>query len=132
MKLRYIAGLLFFLAACSSPDGEGGIGPQVKQETNDVLHIDFQTGFFQDTIILYHGREKVYESILTSSEGTALTDKFIMPKSELRDTLYFQVVQQGRVLKGHIPPNADQYVGFYLTAGTAVNIYSKDTPFEYN
>lgn len=132
MKFRPIAGLLLFLAACSSPEGDGGIGPKAEQELADVLHIDFQTGFFQDTIVLYHGREKVYESILTSDEDTALTDKFVMPISELRDTLYFKVAQQGRVLKGHIPPNADRYIGFYLTSGTAVNIYSKDTPFEYN
>lgn len=132
MKIRHIAGLLIFLAACTAPEGEGGINPQEQQETADLLHIDFQTGFFQDTIVLYHGREKVYESILTSSEDTALTDKFMMPRSELQDTLYFQVAQQGRVLKGHIPPNADRYIGFYLTSGTAVNIYSRDTPFEYN
>ncbi len=132
MKFTYIAFLLAFTAACSSNKAEENPDNLAEQQAGDALHIHFLSGFYQDTITLYHGREKIYESVLTTAEDKKLTDKFIMPKAEIRDTLYFRVAQEGRVLKGYIPTNADPYVGFYLTSGTAVNIYSKDTPFMYN
>ena len=117
--------------SCSSPTEETTDREQQEEAASNALHIHFQSGFYQDTVSLFHGKEKIYEKVLTTEEDSKLTDQFTMPLSAVKDTLYFRVAQQGQVLRGFIPPNAEQYVGFYLTSGTAVNIYSKSTPFTY-
>lgn len=132
MKLKWLALILiFFTSACSSPGEDGANGSEDQDHEPDALHIHFQAGFYQDTVILFHGKEKIYEKVLTTEEGKQLTDRLSIPKSEISDTIKFRVAQGDRVLKGYIPPKAEQYVGFYLSSGTAVNIYSKSTPFSY-
>jgi hypothetical protein len=131
MKLHLLTGtLMCLMLGCSTPTDDNAEAQQ-EEKASDAMQIHFQSGFYQDTVSLFHGKKKIYEKVLTTEEGNKLTDKVSLPKEELTDTLYFRVAQAGRVLKGFIPPNAEQYVGFYLTSGTAVNIYSKDTPFSY-
>lgn len=132
MKLKWLVLILtFFTSACSSPGEDGGNATEDQDQGPEALHIDFQAGFYQDTVILFHGKEKIYEKVLTTEEGKELTDKLSIPKSEISDTIKFKVAQGDRVLKGYIPPRAEQYIGFYLSSGTVVNIYSKSTPFTY-
>ena len=131
LLLFLISCLSLNLIRCSSPTDESNRNKKEDEQTSDALQVHFQSGFYQDTVTLYHGKEKVYEKVLTTEADEKITDVFSIPKSELKDTLYFRVAQQGGALKGFIPPNAEQYVGFYLTSGTAVNIYSKKTPFIY-
>ena len=132
MKLKWLTLILSLLITACSTSGEDDRGNiEETEEDPDAMYIHFQTGFYQDTVILYHGKEKIYEKVLTSEEGKTPTDRFSIPKSEISDTIKFQVKQGAQVLKGHIPPKAEQHVGFYITAGSAVNIYSKSTPFTY-
>lgn len=132
MKLQlFFLVLLSWLFACSSATEDQSNPDPEDEEAKNAMHIHFQSGFYQDTVSLYHGREKIYEKVLTTADGEKITDQFSFPLASIKDTLYFRVAQEGQVLKGFIPPNTDQYVGFYLTSGTAVNIYSKKTPFLY-
>jgi hypothetical protein len=127
--MRWITLLLFMITACSTPGNDRNNSDDNAEA--ELLYIDFQAGFYQDTVTLYHGKEKVYEKVLTTKEGQRLTDQFSIPREELKDTLYFRVGTGKQQLRGHIPPNAAQHVGFYLTSGTVVNLYSRDAPFEY-
>ncbi|WP_224997208.1 hypothetical protein [Cesiribacter sp. SM1] len=130
--MRWTIILLVFITACSPGGDNNTKNDDDAASAPESLHIDFQSGFYQDTVTLFHGREKVYEKVLTTREGQRLTDQFSIPKTELKDTLYFRVGTEKQPLRGHIPPNSAQHVGFYLTSGTVVNIYSREAPFEYD
>lgn len=121
--------LLGLTAACSNPDKENTSSE--KEIADENLHIHFQGGFYQDTVMLFHGSEKIYENVLTTQEEGGLTDQLSIPKSSVKDALHFQVKKGGQTLEGSLPSNTDQYIGFYLSSGEVVNIYSKDTPFVY-
>lgn len=130
IMMRWLLLLVLF-AACSSENNSDNQETAEAGEDENALHIHFQKGFHQDTVILYNGREKIYEKVLTSQEPKGPTDQFSIPKEQIRDTIYFKVKQEGKVLNGYIPPKAEQYVGFFLTSGSVVNIYSRPAPFEY-
>jgi hypothetical protein len=128
--IKWLAIFLTGLAvACSAPtDGQHAS----EQETADEnLHIHFQGGFYQDTVMLFHGSEKIYENVLTTREDSGFTDKLSIPKASVTDALHFRVQKGGQTLEGSLPSNTDQYIGFFLSSGQVVNIYSKDTPFVY-
>ncbi|AHM63421.1 hypothetical protein D770_25890 [Flammeovirgaceae bacterium 311] len=132
--MKWTSFLLFLLlfTACSAPGDDDNDGNEEAVSAPESLHIDFQAGFYQDTVTLYHGREKIYEKVLTTRNDQRITDQFSIPKAELKDTIYFRVANDKQQLRGHIPPNAAQHVGFYLTSGSVVNIYSSDAPLEYH
>lgn len=122
--------LLGILAACSSPTLDNTAAGE-ESAADENLHIHFQSGFYQDTVMLFHGNEKIYENVLTSQGENGPTDKLSIPKSAVKDPLHFRLKQGGQTLEGALPANTDKYIGFYLSSGNVVNIYSKETPFEY-
>ena len=130
-SMRWLTLLCLIITACSSPNGDQNNSDAEADADPNALHIHFQGGFYQDTVTLFHGKEKIYEKVLTTPDGQKVTDKFSIPKSDIKDTLHFRVATEKEKLKGFIPPNAEQYVGFYLSSGSVVNVYSKEEPFEY-
>ncbi|EMR01998.1 hypothetical protein [Cesiribacter andamanensis] len=128
--MKYLAIMLLLLAfgCASDPDPADAA---LAESAQDELHIHFQTGFYQDTVILLHGNEIIYQNVLTTGEESGPTDKLSIPKTALTDALHFRVKKGGQTLEGALPANTDPYIGFYLSAGSVVNVYSSETPFVY-
>lgn len=128
--MKWLSLFFLFFCACSADKEQPG-NKASDSEESESLHIHFQKGFYQDTVLLYHGDQKIYERVLSSKPEEQPTDVFSIPLQQIRDTIYFELKQEGQNLKGFVPPKASPYVGFYITAGMVVNIYSSETPFIY-
>ena len=97
--MRWLLFLLVFTACSSENKSDNDEAAEAAEEEN-ALHIHFQSGFHQDTVVLLHAGKKIYENVLTSDAAQKPTDRFSIPKETITDTIYFKVKQQGSVLNG--------------------------------
>lgn len=125
--MKQIFYILLFLTACGTEHEpqEPATAPE------NQLHIHFQEGFYQDSVILFRGNKQVYAQQLTTDAEKGYADVYSMPRDSSALPLRFRFVHDSSVVEGTIPVDTKQYIGFYITAGTAVNIYSTETPFSY-